>query len=274
MFLLNTRRRSRRQINPQVACLSVSFQTIGGVYATAYDAPFSTSWISSGSSNHHDDAPLRVKKSPSGRSFRSEDDERIHLGDREVMGRSMLNSHKLPKSSGCYANNHVMINVERVKRYVSPLMRVPSLDELAKEQAILMAASKELSRSDPVGLGDRIRDRSRRLGVNVVSGSNLHDIHSKMMKKSLADMNNILDRRFVSMGVGTAKSADGKLYVCQIFPRVSEETVSTISTNQSNIFVINKSFYNIHATSYSVPFTCISEAAKISRTRPCTMKCL
>jgi hypothetical protein len=249
MFLSNTRRRSRSQITPQVACFSASFQTIGGVYATAYDVPFSTSWISSGSSDHRDDAPLFVRKSPSGTSFRSEDDERIHLGDREVMGRSMLNSHKLPKSPGCYANNHVvMINVERVKRYVCPLMWVPSLDELAKEQAILMAASKELSRS-PVGLGDRIRDRSRRLCVNVVSGSNVHDIHTKkMMKKSLADMNNILDRRFVSMGVGTAKSADGKLYVCQIFPRVSEETVSTISTNQSNIFVINKSFSNIHTT--------------------------
>jgi uncharacterized protein YkwD len=50
----------------------------------------------------------------------------------------------------------------------------------------------------------------------VTRGANLHAIHSYMMT-SVADRNNIMDRRFTSMGVGTAKADDGTLYLCQIF---------------------------------------------------------
>ena len=55
-----------------------------------------------------------------------------------------------------------------------------------------------------------------RVGVNVGCGSGVEQIHRHMMA-SLSDKNNITDRRFVSMGVGTAKSEDGILYMCQIF---------------------------------------------------------
>ena len=38
-------------------------------------------------------------------------------------------------------------------------------------------------------------------------------------RNAKADRNNILDRRFTCMGMGTAKSPDenSKLYICQIF---------------------------------------------------------
>jgi hypothetical protein len=57
-----------------------------------------------------------------------------------------------------------------------------------------------------------------RIGENVAVGNTIQEIHMAMMSDSIADRNNILDRRYVYFGMGTAKSQrSGKIYVCQIF---------------------------------------------------------
>jgi hypothetical protein len=37
------------------------------------------------------------------------------------------------------------------------------------------------------------------------------------MMETVADRNNMLDRRLTCMGIGTAKADDGTLYLCQLF---------------------------------------------------------
>mmetsp|Transcript_4051 Transcript_4051/g.6933 ORF Transcript_4051/g.6933 Transcript_4051/m.6933 type:complete len:137 (-) Transcript_4051:179-589(-) len=132
----------------------------------------------------------------------------------------MARSRKLP-GMWYYSSNHIMINKDRTKRQVAPLTRLPELDELARQHAAAMAQQGQVfhsmttmtttTSSVPGG-------RFRRMGENVASGSSIKDIHREMMMKSLGDKNNILDRRYTYMGVGTAKSpTDGRLYLCQIF---------------------------------------------------------
>jgi hypothetical protein len=211
------------------------FDTIGGVYAigVCYDATakqqsFSSiesgetqssqgtlsGWNSSGSSDHHKGSPLLVRRAVSQRSINPDG---IELGDEELLGRIMTRSRKLPKNHGVYVSNHVMINNERTKQFIPPLKRMPDMDELAREQAKLMATDNRLYHRDTADLTEKLGQQCGcRIGENATRGSNLRAIHKAMMY-SLADRNNIVDRRFTCMGVGTAKAADGTLYLCQLF---------------------------------------------------------
>mmetsp|Transcript_93262 Transcript_93262/g.139919 ORF Transcript_93262/g.139919 Transcript_93262/m.139919 type:complete len:81 (+) Transcript_93262:542-784(+) len=78
-----------------------------------------------------------------------------------------------------------------------------------------MAEQQSLFHADPVSIEEKVG--AKRIGANVGKGASVNDIHKYMMTSSVSDKNNIIDRRFVSMGVGTAKGADGTLYMCQIF---------------------------------------------------------
>lgn len=217
-----------------------SFDTIGGVFATeifdgksdsfsirtidtqssntqsSQDMLAAGQWSSSGSEEHHEGAPLIVRKSLSRRLI-SPDMPEMELGDQEILGRIMLKSRKLPKNSGEYASNHVMINSARRKHYIPPVKRMNDMDELAREQARLMAKKGQLFHAETAYVQERLgRVFGRRIGENATKGSDLEAIHKAMME-SPADRNNILDRRFTCMGVGTAKSSDGYLYLCQLF---------------------------------------------------------
>ena len=88
------------------------------------------------------------------------------------------------------------------------------LDEIARKHAAQMSEEQSLFHADPTEL---LLDESTRIACNVGRGSSVNSIHKHMMTNSVSDKNNITDRRFVSMGVGTAKAADGTLYLCQIF---------------------------------------------------------
>jgi hypothetical protein len=167
-------------------------------------------WTSSGLSDHLKGGPLVVRRT----SAAIPEEEK--LGDEEILGRIMLKARTLPKHSWNFSNNHIMVNSERTKLSIPPLRRFPELDELAREHAALMAGANELSHSDPAHINARFTRHCRRLGENVTSGSDLQDIHIGMMD-SLADKNNILDRHFTSLGIGTSVASDGTLYLCQIF---------------------------------------------------------
>jgi hypothetical protein len=198
-------------------------------------------WSSSGSDNHHVGAP-KLARSSGTRTLLSGDinDDEVkvtasggddespsssglgddwELGDEELLGRIMLKSRKLPKHSGNYASNHVMINSERVRGGIAPLTRMPHMDELARKRASAMAERSRLDHcTDPTDLREQMGTKlaGRRIGENVALGSDLRSMHRSMMACT-ADRNNILDRRYLYMGIGTAKGGDGTLYLCQIF---------------------------------------------------------
>jgi len=127
---------------------------------------------------------------------------------------------KLPKGLGHFASLHVLLNQERVSRGIMPLHRSIELDELASNHARYMSEHQDLVHSNASDLMAKVVKVGpcRRLGENVQRGKSTKHIHKKMMKSSImADKNNVLDRRYVSFGVGIGTSDNDGVYVCQIF---------------------------------------------------------
>jgi hypothetical protein len=135
-----------------------------------------------------------------------------------ALGKVMAQSKKLP-STDYYCSNHIMVNDERVKRMIAPLSRLRELDDLARYHAESMAQSQQLFHSDPTAITHVFQRPFRRMGENVLSGTNIREIHTSMMDKQelCSDKYNILHRCYTHMGMGTAKGDDGQLYLCQIF---------------------------------------------------------
>lgn len=190
-------------------------------------------WSPSNDPDFHKDAPLLARRPVDVQYL-------VGMDDQAALGHVMFQARKLPQSPGPFASNHVMINGERTKRMIQPLTRSPTLDELAREHARTMASQQCLKHTqDPLELQERLLEvvatttasgiesnsnnnngltveDCERIGENVCRGKSLKDMH-RLMMQSVAEKNNILDRRFASMGVGTAKGDDGLLYLCQIF---------------------------------------------------------
>lgn len=183
-------------------------------------------WKSSGDSCHHDDAPLITLRSESIRLIDPRRPE-FQLEDDEVLRKVLAGASKrLPRHTACFASLHVMINNERVKHQVAPLQRCNPLDDLAREHAAHMGRKQTLEHVDCQALQKSLtrccnwNKHQQRIGCNVscCTDGDLIRLHASMMKNSVADCNNVLDRRYSYMGVGTYKSLhDGKLYVCQLF---------------------------------------------------------
>jgi hypothetical protein len=182
-------------------------------------------WKSSGDSHHHDGAPLITLRSESVRLIDPRRPE-LQLDDQEVLNKVLTSAAKrLPRLVGNFASLHVMINRERLRHQTAPLQRLAALDELAREHASEMARNQFLHHAKLVDLEESLRYRLssslviQRTGSNVAScgDGDLARLFSCMMKENTADRNNILDRRYTYMGVGTSKSIEGTLYVCQLF---------------------------------------------------------
>jgi len=208
-----------------------SSKSLGGTYLTMIQrddnrrltdsSSSDESWKPSSGKGHHKHSPLvarsgerpsyvKLKTKPTARVYDPVDD------DAQELGMIMLRSRNLP-GTWYYSNNHVLVNKERVKRRIPPLMRRTQLDELAREHAETMAAEDALYHSDPNTLVQKIGRPSRRLGENVMYGDSIREMHRIMLESAGADKNNMLDRRYLTMGMGTARGQDGGLYMCQIF---------------------------------------------------------
>lgn len=123
---------------------------------------------------------------------------------------------QLPRNN-YLANNCVMVNRERETRKVTPMNRSVELDNIARWHAESMAAiSAGAFQPDASKVQANLRKPCRRVGCNVGVGESIRDIHSHMMK-TRSMFNNIVDRRYVEMGMATAKGQNGELYLCQIF---------------------------------------------------------
>ncbi len=167
----------------------------------------STSWKSTEGDSFLPASPLIVNDPEKG-------DEPIKD---EVMALSLVlaRSSQLP-TTWYYSSNHVLVNQERIKRMIAPLVRMRELDEIARENVDAMASENRASHSDPNFLKMRFKRPARRLGENVAKGSSIRAIHEAMME-TRSDSNNIADCRYTHMGMATARASDGDLFMCQIF---------------------------------------------------------
>ena len=110
----------------------------------------------------------------------------------------------------------VMVNQERSRRTIAPLIRMQALDELARTHAQQMADEDDVHHLNLDALREALEGcNQNRLGVNVQRGTSIRSIHETMMK-TLSNKNNIVDRRFTHMGMGTAIGKSGKLYLCRL----------------------------------------------------------
>mmetsp|Transcript_1031 Transcript_1031/g.1614 ORF Transcript_1031/g.1614 Transcript_1031/m.1614 type:complete len:217 (+) Transcript_1031:106-756(+) len=130
----------------------------------------------------------------------------------------------LPLSTGRFGNNHVLINKERVKRNIRPLIRDQALDSIALAHAKEMAAANKLLHSEAdVTIAEILRTSNpcRVIGENVTKQGGTRYLtrtaHNKLFANSSADRKNMLDERYTSLGVGSQVSDTGVVYICQIY---------------------------------------------------------
>ena len=167
-----------------------------------------TSWKSAGSKEHNVNAPLLVTN--------PDNQDEVITNEAQELGTIIARGRKLP-GTWYYSSNHVLVNQERTRRTMKPLIRMRILDEIARIHAELIAAEEELRHVDADALRYALQNIPyRRLGENVARGNNVRSIHNDMMS-TLSNKNNIVDRRFTHFGMGTAVGKDGEIYLCQIF---------------------------------------------------------
>lgn len=124
--------------------------------------------------------------------------------------------NQVPQTSR-FASSHAVINRERVMRGLSCLQRNTELDEMARSHARSMAeCNKVFVSNDEVLKEVSSARRDAAIGQNVGRGSSLNHLQDKLMKFKMNRLN-ILDERFLYMGVGTSTDEGGRLYLCQIF---------------------------------------------------------
>jgi len=188
------------ELTPPTSCSSLSADSNSSILACS---SWGSSWKSSGSKTHHRGSAV-VATTGDGVSSAEKLDK-------------VISRRKFLPEPWYFSSNHVLVNRERTNRTIDPLVRMRGLDELARIHAAQMAEEKEARHLNPDALRIALgRVNCRRLGTNVQMGPSIRDIHDTMML-TLSNKNNILDRRFTHMGMGTATDETGTLYLCQIY---------------------------------------------------------
>jgi len=192
----------------QTASPPTSFSSMESSYSSETQDLSPASWKTSGAKNHQRGAPLFVPDP-------DKENQEI-LDPAEKLGMVMARARQLP-DTWYFSSNHVLVNQERSKRTVAPLVRMRGLDEIARLHAEQMANEANVHHLDLDALRLALKDvNHRRLGANVQKGESIRGIHEVMMQ-TLSNKNNIVDRRFTHMGMGTATDENGTLYLCQVF---------------------------------------------------------
>lgn len=204
---VSSRTLAKSPMSPPTSLSSMSSAESSQQSSSSNPSP-AISWKSSGNKEHNVGAPLVVTNP-------DKIDETI-TNEAECIGRIVARGRRLP-GTWYYSSNHVLVNQERTKRTMAPLIRMVELDELARIHAEQIAEEGELRHVEADALQFALQNiHHRRLGENVARGDSIRSIHTDMMS-TLSNRNNIVDRRFTHMGMGTAVGKDGELYLCQIF---------------------------------------------------------
>ena len=109
------------------------------------------------------------------------------------------------------ANPHYLINETRKKHGLPPLSRSFELDEAARNHASIMAKEDGLYYFDcslPI--------YASQLSMNVAYSSSILEAHHLMIETNY-ERQNILSKKFHSVGVGASLGPDGFYYVCYMF---------------------------------------------------------
>mmetsp|Transcript_25473 Transcript_25473/g.39100 ORF Transcript_25473/g.39100 Transcript_25473/m.39100 type:complete len:228 (+) Transcript_25473:155-838(+) len=130
-----------------------------------------------------------------------------------------------PPSMWYFSSNHIQINRERHLNGIAPLIRKSELDAIARAHAVEMANNDKVCHSKLSMLEDELKKHNLIqastqqviVGENVMKGTTIRDIHRNTMDNSVARRRNILDESYRYMGMGTAPSDDGTLFMCQLF---------------------------------------------------------
>lgn len=186
--------------------------------ASEGEAAYVPEWIASNLENHMRGVPGLVR--------RPEYDVYNEVDDKKLLKKVMTKAKKLPQEPGKYASNHIMVNAERARRMIPPLRRERHMDQIAREQAKLMAEENNLFHiENPHVLKKRLKEKDKesnelpdfqRLGMNIGKGKDIAEVQRYMMA-ALAERNNIQDKRFFAMGMGTYTADNGVLFMCQVF---------------------------------------------------------
>lgn len=121
---------------------------------------------------------------------------------------------------GPFASAHVLINYERKFWGLPSLQRSCSLDTIARMHAEKIASLEKVEHSTSTLEELQEKLESTVVGENVHVGEGVRQIHDHIMKvndRAMESRRNVLTRKFREVGVGTAKAADGRLYVVQLF---------------------------------------------------------
>lgn len=191
-------------------------------FSTTSLSTANSSWKSCEREGYHNHSPLVAQRVLYAQQRRGTTIQPTSFSEElQNLNITMERARELPRSC-CFGNNHVMVNRAREKQAVPPLNRSSVLDALAREHAETMSAAQRdcgegrAFHADPTEIQAKLKKPSRRIGSNVAIGESVRHIHQEMMHKK-GDCNNIFDRRYTEMGMGTSLGSDGNIYLCQIF---------------------------------------------------------
>lgn len=119
-----------------------------------------------------------------------------------------------------------LVNLERVKKGLRPLVWDAALTRMARTYSEKMAREKFFSHKAPDGQDLRQRSRAsgivgfKRLGENLGFNKGFADAASCAVAgwmRSEGHRDHILDGEFTRSGIGMARAADGRVYFTQVF---------------------------------------------------------
>jgi uncharacterized protein YkwD len=119
-----------------------------------------------------------------------------------------------------------LVNSQRRRRGLQPLVYNEQLDRMAKVQAGNMARYEKMAHVLPQSDLPTLADRARyagyqygRLAENVALGYPSAEAVVQGWMNSQGHRENILNHEVVETGIGVMRSRDGGLYYCQVFGR-------------------------------------------------------
>jgi len=137
------------------------------------------------------------------------------------------NSPTLPATEGKYSrpfskqstasdfsNFFHLINNERFMRGIPQLTLSQELAQMARDHAQFMADQETVRHSSEIVV--RLSSTSNKAGQNVGRASSCEKAHLVMMSAG-GNGSRITDWGYSQVGVGTARSPDGVVYVCELF---------------------------------------------------------
>jgi Cysteine-rich secretory protein family len=120
----------------------------------------------------------------------------------------------------CFMPNHVLVNREREMRGKRPLQRSRTLDLVAGMWAHVMAAETSLFHpADDIDSLKELLQSNDAVAENIQRGPSIQAMHEAAMERETSTRANILSSNFDEFGMGTARGADGKIYMVQFFRR-------------------------------------------------------